>query len=393
MQVQCPVMHDSQRVLVIGGGIGGLSAAASLRSGGVPVTVFERQPELRELGTGVGIQRVANQALSMLGLRDEMRGISGEGFEALRLVSWRNGRTLAEVPWHREVVAVHRGELLDVLARAVGDPDVVRCGMECVGFRQDASGVTAMFADGHEERGAALVGADGLHSVIRAKVVGDGRPRYSGATVWRALPEFTQRSIGRKYAQQVYGPSSIFGMFPVDERLFWWGSQIRPEGAVDPPIGRKRDLLNTFAGWPEQVPEIIEATPEDQIFHQDLYDRKPLKRWRHGRVTLLGDAAHPTTPTLGQGAGMAIEDGVVLGHALSAVGDLSAPGAVETALASYDSQRIPRTSLIVNRSGWLAKLSHIKHPVGLFMRERVLSAMPQKVWQVMWEHERTYQLG
>jgi 2-polyprenyl-6-methoxyphenol hydroxylase-like FAD-dependent oxidoreductase len=385
-------MQDSDRVLVIGGGIGGLTAAAALRAGGVPVEVFERQPELRELGTGVGIQRVAAQALSMLGLRDQLRGISGPGFEALRLLSWRDGRTLAAVPWHREVVAVHRGELLEMLARAVGDLSIVHCAMECVGFRQDATGVTALFADGHEERGAALVAADGLESTIRAKLIDDGRPRYSGATVWRALPEYSHKSLGLDYAQQVYGPASIFGMFPVDKRLFWWGSQIRPEGAVDPPIGRKQDLLNTFAGWPAEVHQVIEATPEDQLYRQDLYDRKPVERWRDGRVTLLGDAAHPTTPTLGQGAGMAIEDGVVLGRELSALASLSAPGSVQAALDSYEHKRIPRTSQIVNRSAWLAKLSHVKNPVGLFMRERVLSAMPQKFWQLLWEQERTYQI-
>jgi 2-polyprenyl-6-methoxyphenol hydroxylase-like FAD-dependent oxidoreductase len=385
-------MQDSERVLVIGGGIGGLTAAAALKAGGVPVEVFERQPELRELGTGVGVQRVAAQALSMLGLREELRGISGPGFQALRLLSWRDGRTLAAIPWHGQVVAVHRGELLEILARAVGDLSIVHCGMECVGFRQDASSVTALFADGHEERGAALVAADGLESAIRAKVIGDGGPRYSGATVWRALPEYEHKSLGLDFAQQVYGPASIFGMFPVDKRLFWWGSQIRPEGAIDPPIGRKQDVLNTFAGWPAEVQQVIEATPEGQLFRQDLYDRKPLERWRNGRVTLLGDAAHPTTPTLGQGAGMAIEDGVVFGRELSAVGSLSSPGAIQAALDSYERKRIPRTTQIVDRSAKLAKLSHVKHPVGLFMRERVLSAMPQKFWQLLWEQERTYQI-
>ena len=385
-------MQNSERVLVIGGGIGGLTTAAALKAGGVPVEVFERQPALRELGTGVGIQRVAAQALTMLGLRDELRKISGPGFEELQLLSWRDGHTMAAVPWHGEVVAVHRGELLEILARAVGGEGIVHCGMECVGFHQDPSGVTALFADGHEERGAALVAADGLESVIRAKLIGDGRPRYSGATVWRALPVYEHKSLGRNLAQQVYGPASIFGMYPVDERLFWWGSQIRPEGAIDPPIGRKQDLLNTFDGWPAEVQQVIEATPEEQLFRQDLYDRRPLKRWRNGRVTLLGDAAHPTTPTLGQGAGMAIEDGVVLGRELSAVGSLSAPGAMQAALDSYERKRIPRTSQIVDRSAKLAKLSHVKHPVGLFMRERVLSAMPQKFWQLLWEQERTYQI-
>jgi 2-polyprenyl-6-methoxyphenol hydroxylase-like FAD-dependent oxidoreductase len=264
--------------------------------------------------------------------------------------------------------------------------------MECVGYRQDPDGVIALFSDGHEERGAALVGADGLRSVIRSRIIGDGGPRYSGATVWRALPKYTVRALQLDYSQQVYGPSSIFGMFPVDDRLFWWGSQIRPEGAVDPPIGRKQDLLNAFAGWPAEVPAVIEATAEAEIYHQDLYDRKPVSSWTDGRVTLLGDAAHPTTPTLGQGAGMAIEDGVVLGREISAVGGPSTAEAVRAAFAAYESKRIPRTSTIVNRSAGLAKLSHINNPAALRMRELALSAMPRKFWQVLWEHERTYQL-
>ena len=385
-------MADTERVILIGGGIGGLAAAASLRANGVPVEVFERQPELREIGTGVGIQRVAAQALLMLGLRDHLREISGPGFEALRQVSWRDGHVITEIPWHREVVTVHRGELLGMLARAVGDLGIVHCGMECVGFRQDERGVTALFADGSEERGAVLVGADGLHSVIRAETVGDGPPRYAGATIWRGLVEYEHKSLGRDYAQQVYGPGRIFGMFPVDKRLFWWGSVCRPEGAGDPPMGRKADVLSLFAGWPQEVPEVIEATPQEVIFHQDSYDRKPVKRWRDGRVTLLGDAAHPTVPTLGQGAGMAIEDGVVLGRELAAVAPLSA-AAVRLGLETYERKRIPRTSMIVNRSMVLGKISYPEKPVAVNMRERIMAAMPKKFWQLLWEHERTYQLG
>ncbi len=385
-------VQDANRVIVIGGGIGGLAAAVSLRTAGVPVEVFERRPELGELGTGVGIQRVAAQALAMLGLGDALRGISGPGLQALRLVSWKDGRKLAEIAWHGEVVTVHRGELLGILARGLGDLGIVHCGMECVGFRQDPAGVTALFADGHEERGAALVGADGLHSVIRKAVVGDGQPLYTGATVWRALPVFSHPSLARSFAQQVYGRQRIFGMFPVDERLFWWGSEVRPRGAVDPPIGRKRDVLQTFDGWPEQVPELIQATPDELIFRQDVYWRVPVKSWHDGRVTLLGDAAHPTAPTLGAGAGLAIEDGVVLGRELSAVGSLATAGAVQAAVASYESKRIPRTSLIVNRSARMERLSHLRHPASIFAREHVMSAMPKKFWQVLWEHERTYQL-
>jgi 2-polyprenyl-6-methoxyphenol hydroxylase-like FAD-dependent oxidoreductase len=383
---------DDNKVIIIGGGIGGMTAAIGLQQHGIPVAIHERQPELMELGTGVGIQRVARQGIAMLGLEDALRSIESDRYDALVHLSYKDGRTLAAIPWHRAVAAVHRGELLEILKRALGDRSVVRCSSECVGFEQDADGVTARFADGSDDRGIALVGADGLRSVIRSQVVNDGRPRHWGWTVWRGMPEYTHPSLPSDKAHQILGPATVFGMYPVRSRLFWYAGAMRPEGFGDPPGGRKRDLLDIFGGWPEGVPEVIGATPEEIIDRQDVYDRDPVSRWSDRRVTLLGDAAHPTMPSLGQGAGMAIEDGAVVGRELAAADALDAAGAVEAALGRYEEARIPRTAGIVKRSRRMSRVNSLKRPRAVALREKVQSSLPQSFWQRLWEHEGTYEL-
>jgi 2-polyprenyl-6-methoxyphenol hydroxylase-like FAD-dependent oxidoreductase len=384
---------DDNKVIIIGGGIGGLTAAVGLQQQRIPVAIHERQPELRELGTGVGIQRVARQAVAMLGLEDALRSIESDRYDVLRHASYKDGRTLAMIPWHRAVAAVHRGELLEILKRALGgDLSAVRCASECVGFEQDSDGVTARFADGHEDRGIALIGADGLRSVIRTQIVNDGKPRYWGWTVWRGMPEYTHPSLAPEVALQIWGPATVFGMYPVRSRLFWYAGGMRPEGFGDPPVGRKRDLLDIFGGWPEGVPEVIGATPEEIIDRQDVYDRDPVSRWSDRRVTLLGDAAHPTMPSLGQGAGMAIEDGAVIGRELAAANALDADGAVEAALKRYEEVRISRTAGIVKRSRRMSRLNSLKRAPAVALREKVQSSLPQSFWQRLWEHEGTYQL-
>jgi 2-polyprenyl-6-methoxyphenol hydroxylase-like FAD-dependent oxidoreductase len=378
-------------VIVIGGGIGGLSAAIGLQRRGVPVTVFERMPEVREIGTGTGIQRVAQQALELLDLGGDVREIGGTPFE-VQLLLTRTGRTMATIPRRGEAFVVHRGELLEVFKRALGDEVGVHCGSECVGFEQDERGVTARFADGREERGAVLVGADGVRSIVRQQLVGDGPPVYSGWTAWRGMFKYTHPTLPLTTSEQVWGPAAVFGLFPCNDRLFWWASQVRPEGAVDPPIGRKRDVAQTYAGWPESIPEVIEATPEEQIYRGDLYHRLPIERWSDGRVTLLGDAAHPTMPAFGQGAGMAIEDASVLSRELAAADGLQAGGRIASALETYQSQRIPRTAAIVNRARNMAKLCTWRNPLAMIAREALISAVPQRAWLRTYEHEHTYQL-
>ena len=388
--VRQPLGDD--KVIIIGGGIGGLTAAVALQQRDIPVVVHEKQPEIRELGTGVGIQRVARQGISMLGLEEPLRSIESERYEALRHVSYKNGRTLAMIPWHRAVAAVHRGELLEMLKEALADQSSrpLRLGVRRLRAGPSAASLPGS-ADGREDRGIALIGADGLHSVIRKQIVDDGKPRYGGWTVWRGMPEYTHPSLAPDMAEQIWGPATVFGMYPVRSRLFWYAGAVRPEGAGDSPRGRQRDLLSIFGDWPEAVPEVIESTPEEIIDRQDVYDRDPVSRWSDRRVTLLGDAAHPTMPSLGQGAGMAIEDGVVVARELAPAASQNG-GGVEAALKRYEEVRIPRTAGIVNRSRKMSRLNGLKAGPLVTVRETVQSSLPQRFWQRLWEHEGTYQL-
>jgi 2-polyprenyl-6-methoxyphenol hydroxylase-like FAD-dependent oxidoreductase len=383
---------DDNKVIIVGAGIGGLSLAVGLERRGVPFSVHERQPEVRELGTGTGIQRVAQQGLQMLGLGDSLRDIAGQPFESLLLKSYKTGRTMATIPRRGEAFVVHRGELLEVLKRELSDSGVIRCNSQCVGFEQDSGGVTARFADGSTERGAALIGADGVRSVVRAQVVGDGPPSYSTQIAWRGMPVYTHPTLPLNVSVQVWGPKTLFGLFPCNERLFWWACDVRPEGQEDPPGERKRDLLKTFAGWPEGIPEVIEATPTEQVYRGDVYHRLPIESWIQGRVVLLGDAAHPTMPAFGQGAGMAIEDAAVLARELAAVADFGDAPALGAAFERYERQRIPRTSAIVNRARRMSRMCAWERPSALTLRHALIAAVPERVWLRTYEHEHTYQL-
>jgi 2-polyprenyl-6-methoxyphenol hydroxylase-like FAD-dependent oxidoreductase len=190
----------------------------------------------------------------------------------------------------------------------------------------------------------------------------------------------------------VWGPQALFGLFPCNERLFWWASEVRPEGDGDRAGGRKQDLLNTFAGWPEGIPDAIAATPDEQIFRGDLYHRIPVKSWREGLAVLLGDAAHPTMPAFGQGAGMAIEDAAVLSRELGRVSDISDPAAVTAAFTSYEERRTERTGAIVNRARKMARVCMWGSPPAMALREAMVSAVPERLWLRTYEHEHTYQL-
>jgi len=182
-------------------------------------------------------------------------------------------------------ICVHRGELLEQLAGLV-DPQRIHCGARCVGFDQDDAGVKVRFADGREERGDLVVGADGLHSVVRALLHGESKPRYAGYTCWRGLARFAHKALPTDLAFEVWGPGKRFSIHHCGHgRIFWYGTKNTLEGTADAPDGRKAEALQCFRNWMSPIPEVIEAT-EEGILRNDIVDRRPINSWGRGRVTL-----------------------------------------------------------------------------------------------------------
>ena len=358
------------KALIIGGGIGGVSTAVALRRVGIDAVVFEQADALREIGAGLTVWTNAVKALRKLGAGDSMLA-SGSIVERFEARNWR-GEVLGKTPFGelgRKLgapnVIIHRAELLRGLTKLM-DERSVHCHARCVGFEQNSRSVTACFADGRKAEGDLLIGADGLHSVIRTKLFGESKPRYAGYTCWRGLAQFVHEEFPTGYSFETWGPGRRFSIHHCGlGRVFWYATKNLPEGMPAAKAGHQAEVLEWFREWHAPIPEVIKATESSAILRNDIVDRKPVKRWGQDRVTLLGDAAHPTTPNLGQGACQAMEDAVVLASCLRTASDVPA------ALRSYEDMRMARTANITNKSWLIGKICQWENPLACWLRNKL----------------------
>jgi 2-polyprenyl-6-methoxyphenol hydroxylase-like FAD-dependent oxidoreductase len=341
------------RTVIIGGGIGGLAAAVALRRVGVESIVVEQVPAIHEVGAGLSLWSNAVLALRELGVEHKVIA-SGSVFDTF-LSQTKSGRPIAEssfVDLAREAgapcVCIHRAELQRILFEEL-DPASIRTAARWIGFEDS----TAILDTCERIQADFLVGADGINSVIRRKLHGDAPPRYEGATCWRGICRASDLLPART-SLLVLGPGTQFGACPCGPgQVYWFLAKNAPRGTIQ----TKSDALAACHGWAAPVLDFIHATPEDAIVQNDIVDRKPLKHWGRGRVTLLGDAAHASTPNLGQGACQAIEDAVTLANCVR--GHQS----IEAALRDYERLRIPRTTMIVNDSWRAGQLLQTEQPI------------------------------
>jgi len=349
---------------VIGGGIGGLAAAIALQQAGIKASVFERAEELREVGAGISLWANAIRALDKLGLGEAIRSFSVPSVAAA-LRTWQGTILMSESStsiarkFGELCLVMHRADLQAALLDAFGHEDLY-LNSECLRFRQDADGVTAEFSDGRTARGDLLIGADGLNSTVRAALHGRRKPTYSGYTAWRAVVRFDP---ARLLPGESWGYGARFGNVPIKgERVYWYATSNVTEGERNPG-NEKAELLRIFGGWHSPIEALVDATNESDILRNDIYDRPVLSKWGDGRVTLLGDAAHPMTPNLGQGACQALEDAVLLARCMRENRE------VASSLRQYESERIPRTSALVKQARDIGKIGQWQNPVAVELRD------------------------
>lgn len=347
-------VHKSPKVLIAGGGIGGAATAVALLRRGIEVQLFEQAPALQEVGAGVQISPNGSRALDSLGVFDELQKLSCKpDRKEFRL--WNTGAAwpmfdlgpAAVRTYGYPYLTVYRPDLLDALVAGIESLDrtAINLDSKVVSFSQDKDGVALRLEDGRTVEGDILIGADGVRSVIRQAMWNDGAPAYSGLVAWRSvipmetLPAHMRQMVGSTWI----GPRGHVVNYPLHggALMNFVGTIERPDWNVSTwrTQGTAKECADDFRGWHEDVYALIAAAPALSIWA--LMVREPMRQWTQGRVTLLGDACHPTLPFLAQGAVMAIEDGVVLGRSFELA---SRP---QDALLRYEAARIDRTARMV----------------------------------------------
>lgn len=358
-------------VAVAGGGIAGLTLAVALQSDGVEVTVLERQAEIRDAGAGISLWPNALAALDVVGLGDPVRALgrsiaAGGG----RRVDGRVGATISkrsfEAALGEGMVCVDRGELVRALADRLR-PGTVRTDWSVAGYQQGGSDVTVRSTSGEEVAFDALIGADGINSAVVEQMSGPLRSSYSGYTAWRGIAE-TAAGVASDEVWGCLAGGHEVGWMPVGANRTYWFATAWSQENQEFPDGGAGYLEQTFQSWPSPVPAVIAATPPDRLVRNDIIDRAMPDKWSHGRVTVVGDAAHPMRPHLGQGGCQAIEDAVVLARCLGAHDDPA------EAFAAYERRRRRRARRIAR----LSRVSGFTRPPGLItsLSDRVTGALP-----------------
>jgi salicylate hydroxylase len=357
------------KIAIVGGGVGGLAAAAFLNQAGLPATVYEQAGELREIGAGLVVAPNMARLLRRLGVLDALLKTAVRLETGWEFRRWQDGRVLSaedlgtrcERLYGEHTYTAHRADLLDAIGRAVPER-AVRLGHRCIGLRAGAEGsgpAVLSFADGEVVEADVVIGADGIHSLIRAALTEPAPPAYSGSCAFRALvPAQDAPAFARRPAQVLWlGPDHHLVHYPVRAGELINLVAFAPAGGYTTEswtaTATVGELLAEFEGWDPTLTALIEAAGVPGRWA--LLDRRPLRRWSHGPVTLLGDAAHPMFPFYGQGAAQAIEDAAALARCLAA----GAAGGQAAALRRYEAARIPRTTRLQEVSHARGYLNHL----------------------------------
>lgn len=373
---------DVDRIVIVGGGIGGLSLALGLALKGYRSVVLEKAPKLGEIGAGIQLGPNAFHSFDYLGVGDQARAMAVY-IDSLRLMDAIDGVELAHIPldepfrerFRNPYAVVHRGDLHGVLLAACQNSNLIDLKVNCevTGYDQDGNSVTATTATDQKITGTALVGADGLWSAVRVQAVGDGAPRVSGHASYRSVIPTEQMPDDLRWnaATLWAGPKCHIVHYPLSDwkvfNLVVTYHNDAPEPVAGKPVS-KDEVRRGFEHINERARQIIEHGENWKLWV--LCDRDPVENWVDGRVTLLGDAAHPMLQYYAQGACMAMEDAVCLSHMMDAHG-----GDIDRAFEHYRAQRVVRTARV--QLGSRAIGDHIYHPSGAhaLVRNSIMRSM------------------
>ncbi|WP_084225160.1 FAD-dependent monooxygenase [Paenibacillus pectinilyticus] len=366
---------SKRKAIVVGAGIGGLCTALSLQLEGWQVLVYDKATSLREAGAGIVLAANAMKALDLLGVGETVRHVGAPVVQA-DIRTWE-GTVITSLPAAKQAAlygmqsyVIHRADLQSILVQAVSERATIQTHKQWVDGKQSDQGAIAVFGDGTQEEADVIIGADGIHSAVREHLFGQHPVRYSGYLALRGVCSTEEALHGNNGGGfEALGPGKRFGLSSLGNgRLFWFAAINAPEGNIPPIEMRKAELLRQFHGWYSPIVSAIEATEGSTILGHPIFDRPPLRRWSSGRMTLLGDAAHPMLPNLGQGGAQAIEDAIVLARCLR-------HSDIPSALLAYEKERKARTNRIVRMSRSMGRIVQLENPLLIYGRNKILASL------------------
>ncbi|MHD0396993.1 FAD-dependent monooxygenase [Staphylococcus simulans] len=359
------------KIAIVGGGIGGLTAAALLHEQDHEIHVFEQQDEIKEIGAGIG---VGGNVLDKLGNHDMAKGIKNAGqiIKEMEILDDK-GHVLNKAVMKKGTVnlTLPRQTLLDIIASYV-PKECIHTGTKIVKLVQNSSKVTLTTAQGNTHHFDLCIGADGVHSIIRGQVNPKATVNYQGYTCFRGMLDDVTLNDTHT-AKEFWGAKGRVGIVPMlNNQAYWFISVNAKENDPKLKAFTKPYIQAYYNHYPNEVRRMLDQQSETGILHHNIYDVTPLHTFIYGRTLLLGDAAHATTPNMGQGAGQAMEDAIVLANCLNTYD-------FRDALARYDSLRVKHTAKVIKRSRSIGKKAQYQNGLMISLRNFVLKRTPSRL--------------
>ena len=368
------------KAIIIGGGIGGLTTAIALQQQGIEFEIYEAAPELKPVGAGIVMASNAMQVFQRLGSEKKIMEAGHEvqhAFgvdEMFKIISGLDVKGKVAPRYGIGSYAIHRGRLQQVLLSEI-DGSKVYLNKRLERVEQSESKVKVVFQDGTSAEADIVIGADGIKSAVRKSIFGDLPLRYSGQTCWRGMAKFNLPSDKKGNSYEMWGPKKglRFGFVPTaPDEVYFFTTFFTSEGGRDEGPNKEK-LMQLFAPFGNLPRQIIEATPEENIIRSDIHDLAPIPQWWNGRVVLLGDAAHATTPNLGQGGCQAVEDAFVLARFLKKYEN------PEQAFIHFQAMRFTKVNYVVNMSWQFGKMTNLGNPLSRWLRNSAMRMMPESM--------------
>ncbi|WP_020526195.1 FAD-dependent monooxygenase [Flexithrix dorotheae] len=370
---------------IIGAGIGGLTTAIALSQKEIQIRIFEQAKAFKTVGAGIILANNAMQVFEKLGLREEIASC-GNPISAMHITR-ASLKPISSIDLsyferkHKvQNIAIHRGKLQDILLNHL-DKKIIKTGYELSSVEENPTGFKLRFNNGESTYSDYLLGADGLNSVVRNSLFAENKTRNAFQVCWRGVTDFELPEQYQNELNEAWGKGDRFGFVQIaPQKVYWYALKTLKTEKSDYAMER---LAEYFKSYHPIIRNIIETTPFYKIHAAEISDLSPIKNWYKGKVCLLGDAAHATTPNMGQGACQAIEDAYVLSECMQQY-------EWDEAFAKYQKLRKPKAHEVVKTSWTLGKIAHWENPLAIFMRNQLMKMTPKRLNRK--QSERIFQL-